>query len=389
MGETERWACWPGDCTRLHFERIQSFACLTFASSSRWVTSHWSYGTARVRLGRGRAKVYPPNLHAIGTNIAVASEPRCPSSAIPGQSLNSPLDSLLTLSSYLVHSLRLSYLRNVDDPYGGRIISLSPSYTSNPYILAASLADTSRWPELEYPSSPPISDDEPDPAPPTPIRHHQTIMGNRSGALGMRVSGRRASAARRRPSLAQPEATLACLSVDTGVADLDDPPAKEVQFIPKFKGAAEMEARRKLRMLARRGHSSKPDANKYLNPELSSSEDGDASLEDDDEGDDFDLVDRADDMDEGDEFDPYAFFIPIPPMPDSTTATLLLHARTVPALTVPLTQPPSCRGLRRPCLPPLTHPHTLALDRVSAPSQRLIASTSPATPSPHPTMTKA
>ncbi|KAG6374153.1 hypothetical protein JVT61DRAFT_4801 [Boletus reticuloceps] len=30
-----------------------------------------------------------------------------------------------------------------------RIISLSPSYTSNPYILAASLTDPNRWPELE------------------------------------------------------------------------------------------------------------------------------------------------------------------------------------------------------------------------------------------------
>lgn len=298
--------------------------------------------------------------------------------------------------SYLVHSLRLSYLRNVDDPYGGRIISFSPSYTSNPYILAASLADTARWPELEYPSSPPVSDDEPEPAPAAPIRHHQTIMGNRSGALGMRVSGRRASTARRRSSLVQPEPARLSLDTDAPRPDVhkDDPPeppAKEVQFIPQFKGAAEMEARRKLRMLARRGHASltskhASDANKYLNPELSSSDDGDVSLDDDDNDDDFDHVDRADDMDEGDEFDPCVSLSLSPLIPDSTTVTLLPHAPTVPALTVPLTSSPSCRGLHPPCLLPillpLTLPHTLVLDLVSAPSQRL-TSTSPAMPTPH------
>ena len=234
-----------------------------------------------------------------------------------------------------MHSLRLSYLRNVDDPYGGRIISLSPSYTSNPYVLAASLADTARWPELDHPSSPPISDDEHSaedkpPGPPATLRHHQTIMGNRSGALGMRVTGRRASSSRRASQLAQPDPSPALSRL--GPADPDvasslpsrsshkddpppDPPAKEIQFIPKFKGAAEMEARRKLRMLARRGQASAnpkhaSDVTKYLNPELSSSDDADGTLEDDDNDDDFDLVDRGDDMDEGDEFDPYAPFVP-------------------------------------------------------------------------------
>lgn len=256
--------------------------------------------------------------------------------------------------------MRLSYLRNVDDPYGGRIISLSPSYTSNPYVLAASLADINRWPELEYPSSPPISDDEHDVdhkasgpshlGTATGLRHHPTIMGNRSGALGMRVSGRRASTSRRvvdRLSFAQPDSESthqpALSRVNPiGPADTDgprpqevevisslasrlsqkddplppEPPAKEVQFIPKFKGAAEMEARRKLRMLARRGQASvipKPvsDPNTYLNPEISSSDgdddDDDGILEDDDNVDDFDdHVERPDDMDEGDEFDPYA-----------------------------------------------------------------------------------
>ncbi|KAF8442403.1 stress-activated map kinase interacting protein 1-domain-containing protein [Boletus edulis BED1] len=249
--------------------------------------------------------------------------------------------SLVSDPGYLVHSLRLSYLRNVDDPYGSRIISLSPSYTSNPYVLAASLADPNRWPELEYPSSPPISDDEDDkapgtsqPGPATGIRHHQTIMGNRSGALGMRITGRRASTSRRasqvanKHSLAQPDPDTPLPRINPiTTADADsarpqepdvsrsshkddlDPPPKEVQFIPKFKGAAEMEARRKLRMLARRGQTSvnpkhASDTNKYLNPEVSSSDDADGSLEDDDNDDDFDLVDRGDEMDEGDEFDP-------------------------------------------------------------------------------------
>lgn len=40
------------------------------------------------------------------------------------------------------------------------MISLSPSYTSNPYILASNLADIGRWPELTVPSSPAPSDDE-------------------------------------------------------------------------------------------------------------------------------------------------------------------------------------------------------------------------------------
>lgn len=40
------------------------------------------------------------------------------------------------------------------------MVSLSPSYTSNPYILASNLADVERWPELASPSSPAPSDDE-------------------------------------------------------------------------------------------------------------------------------------------------------------------------------------------------------------------------------------
>ncbi|OJA09315.1 hypothetical protein AZE42_07476 [Rhizopogon vesiculosus] len=260
--------------------------------------------------------------------------------------------SLISDPGYLVHSLRLSYLRNVDDPYGGRIISLSPSYTSNPYILAASLADVHRWPELEYPSSPPISDDESE-APDQPgssgatgLKHHQTIMGNRSGAFGLRVSGRRASTSKRasiiakrgnmrnegsdaprvnfivandsdmRPINSEHGDTPQALSLQHPPAlNKDDappePPPKEVQFVPNFKGAAEMEARRRLRMMARRGlPASMPKVPsmtpRSINPELSSSDGEDGMLEaSDDNDDDFELVAPGDDsMDGADEFDP-------------------------------------------------------------------------------------
>ena len=140
--------------------------------------------------------------------------------------------------SFLIHNLRLNYLRSVEDPYGPRLISLSPSYTSNPYILASNLVDVERWPELTVTSSPAPSDDEnerglgldggsPPGAPQqsssglanlnhhhernghdgvtdgdgrrgrptgfpgaTGLKYTTTIMGaNRSGTMGLRVSG--------------------------------------------------------------------------------------------------------------------------------------------------------------------------------------------------------
>lgn len=201
-------------------------------------------------------------------------------------------------------------------------------------------------------------------------------MGNRSGALGMRVTGRRSSSSRRasqvtgRLTLVQPEpeSTLppalsrvnpitsgdtddprpqdvaVTSSLASRFSQKDDPPppeppAKEILFVPKFKGAAEMEARRKLRMLARRGQTSAnpkttSDVNKYLNPEISSSDDDDGIL-DDDNDDEFDIIQRGDDMDEGDEFDPYA--LPCAPFLrylNSRVVTLPLHVRLAPALTV-------------------------------------------------------
>ncbi|KAH7921554.1 SIN1-domain-containing protein [Leucogyrophana mollusca] len=265
--------------------------------------------------------------------------------------------SLISDPGYLVHSLRLSYLRNVDDPFGARIITLNPSYTSNPYILAASLADVQRWPELEYPSSPQISDDEGESSGKglsssgfpgaTSLKHHQTIMGSRSGALGLRVAGRRASTSKRASQIAsrmeKRNGDLEIIpnpgnsrmgqpnDVDTRAKAAEhesvpsastqntthrreesaplEPPPKEVQFIPKFKGAAEMEARRKLRLQARRGPSASIPKQPAviagnLNPELSSSDEEEGILEEDND-DDFDMVAPVEEnMDEADEFDP-------------------------------------------------------------------------------------
>ncbi len=110
------------------------------------------------------------------------------------------------LHSYLIHNLRLTYLRHLEDPYGPRIIRSGPRYLNNPHVLAAGLADSERWPELNIESSPdPSDDDEPGKRSvarrmrsgytggSTSLKHTQTIMGNRSGALGMRVTGKRSS----------------------------------------------------------------------------------------------------------------------------------------------------------------------------------------------------
>jgi hypothetical protein len=91
--------------------------------------------------------------------------------------------------------------------------------------------------------------------------------------------------------------------------DENESPVKGAQFVPKFKGAAEMEARRKMRMLARRGPTTDvktlPTVVAGLNPELSSSDEGEDDLLDGDDDDDFDEITGAgDDIDDGDEFDP-------------------------------------------------------------------------------------
>jgi hypothetical protein len=251
-----------------------------------------------------------------------------------------------TLHSYLIHSLRLSYLRDVQDPYGPRLITLDPAYNSNPYIIAASLADFDRWPELAVSPSPQLSEDEverPSGFPGARLKYTQTIMGGRTGGLGMRTHGKRASTSKRvsntphqlvvknslSSDVAVQEALTNNVPVSTPVAKsppleqtevglqpgiqvqeptaVDEAPvAKVVQFIPKFKGAAEMERRRRMRMAARRAPGG-PAAAPPL-PNFDSSSDDDIALADDSSSSSGDFDDdgpgEVGSMDEGDEFDP-------------------------------------------------------------------------------------
>ncbi|KAJ7723397.1 stress-activated map kinase interacting protein 1-domain-containing protein [Mycena metata] len=245
--------------------------------------------------------------------------------------------SLLSDTDFLIHSLRLSYLRDVDDPYGARLISLAPAYNSNSYIIAASLNDIDRWPELAMPSSPQLSDDErPSGFPGARLKYTNTIMGGRTGGLGLRVNGKRASTSKRMSLAGTPKdflvqgAPASTLSVSANdktdnwvkVGDIDlapgsapavqiqqptvpeeAPVAKVVQFIPKFKGAAEMEARRRVRMAARRGPGAAPPP-PQPNLDFSSSSDEEVIAEDDSSDSDFGQPAAADAMDDGDEFDP-------------------------------------------------------------------------------------
>lgn len=270
--------------------------------------------------------------------------------------------SLISDPDYLIHSLRLNYLRHVDDPYASSIISLDPYYDSNPYIVASGLADVEKWPELARPSSPTPSDDEgrinahsgfPGA---TRLKYTTTIMGpSRMGGMGLRVAGKRASMSKSsyrfsvrygtdtpRPTLdekTEPEvhdasaaeqstATTASGSITSSVADTLKLPEQEApkdvngsidngapqegaeppktispEFHPKFKGAAEMEARRKLRMQARARPVPGirvPNPPVLLNPEISSSEseseeDEEADVEPNEEDDEFDLNADVDD----------------------------------------------------------------------------------------------
>lgn len=256
--------------------------------------------------------------------------------------------------SFLIHNLRLAYLREVDDPYGPRIISLDPSYQSNPYILAAGLADVDRHPHLAVPRSPNLSEDEqerPLGFPGARLKHTQTIMGGRSGGLGLRVNAKRVSTSKRMSTLRQeaevndvknflsenapvqdaaksvpqsapgeswirleesekeesPEPTV---KVQQATAPEEAPVTKVIQFIPKFKGAAEMEKRRQLRMAARRGAAARtaprPVQPQNLSFDTSSEEELDDPVvsEVSPEEDDY-VAPTVDNLDEGDEFDPY------------------------------------------------------------------------------------
>jgi hypothetical protein len=206
------------------------------------------------------------------------------------------------------------------------------------------------------PHSPHVSDDEGEQGPhsrgATGLRYTQTIMGpSRSGALGLRTSGRRAPKARHvsptprqinghsilseQDVQADPNSVSTLVSTALGEhgqdkameeTDFEQPTAqalaaaqpladkypaiapKEVVFIPRFKGAAEMEARRKMRMQARRQHtpvveSKSPTSAALSNPAPSSFWEEVISTEEEDSFD--DLGDGGSGIDDGDEFDPY------------------------------------------------------------------------------------
>jgi hypothetical protein len=109
--------------------------------------------------------------------------------------------------SYILQAIRLSTLRASDDSLTPRIVSLDPSFALNPYINASGLSDVDRWPEIKRAlDSPPLDPvDRPrrrvsdeNRAGGGGLNYTQTIMGGRSGALGMRVSGRAGGRAERK-----------------------------------------------------------------------------------------------------------------------------------------------------------------------------------------------
>ncbi|KAH9991561.1 stress-activated map kinase interacting protein 1-domain-containing protein [Russula vinacea] len=285
--------------------------------------------------------------------------------------------SLLTDPDLLIHSLRLGYLRNIaEDPYGPRLISFDPSFSTNPYITAASLADATKWPELALPPSPPLSPDESDGSSAsgtrprsisgfpgaTKLKYTQTILGpSRTGALGMSVGGRRRGDTKRSSSQTvslesygdgDGDTTMTMTSTTTSTmtstmtstvgttstttmtsrspprqeqqqqqvsatiaTDVPVPPPKPV-FVPKFKGAAEMDERRRLRLQARRGAAATaPEIRivaaqeKGATMEMMSSGEDEEEVEEDEflqvEDEDFDVVDVSVSVDiDEDEFDP-------------------------------------------------------------------------------------
>jgi hypothetical protein len=235
------------------------------------------------------------------------------------------------LFSLLIHSLRLGYLRNVEDPYGPRLISFNPSFSTNPYINVASLADVNKWPELASPPSPPLSPDDespegssqtrnnvPGPLGARGLKYTSTILGpSHTGALGMSVNGRRLVSKPTRPIV------IAASQQDddnnnNNAAPKPSPPPLKPIFIPKFKGAAEMDERRRLRIQVRRGvaaaaaAAATPEARLLTSPEkgatpelLSEDEEEEDSFSPEDDVDfDDDVVDVGVSVDLGDEFDP-------------------------------------------------------------------------------------
>ena len=212
------------------------------------------------------------------------------------------------------------------------------------------------------PISPDLSEDEqerPMGFPGSRLKHTQTIMAGRSGGLGLRVNAKRASISKRLSGTQRQfdvknfvsdkapvqevlgtttsiPPTLVQSAPGTGswirIEDSDGeersadptvqkpqnpvpeqvPVVKVVQFIPKFKGAAEMEARRRARMAARRrpGGPLAQAPPPPLNFSSSSEDEVEIPPVSEVSSDEFDEVGAAaiNGMDEGDEFDPYVYY---------------------------------------------------------------------------------
>lgn len=239
--------------------------------------------------------------------------------------------------------------------------------------MASGLADIDQWREIAAPSSPPITDDESESRPSgfpgaTGLKYTTTIMGpRRVGGMGLRVTGKRNSVSKAsfRNSLIErmgkdgkgstPDDPIQVDVVEPTPTDqsspklsskmLDEspiangggitehatrsppqqaPPQDEtrpppqnvtVPFIPKFKGAEAMAARRRIRLMNRPGAPMRPAMvapTLNLNPEFSSSsssesesdvpEEEEPSADDSDDFDDDDAPDVDDSI--ADEFDP-------------------------------------------------------------------------------------
>lgn len=131
---------------------------------------------------------------------AGSGEPPCRCLWIQSESsrklVDTPTDTFLVYS-YFLHSLRLSYLRRLADPYGPNLISFShsppadpssseqPSQAqaalndvalANPYIQLSGLADSERWPELLVRGTPPEA------GPSFSHHHHSGHDGNAHGS---------------------------------------------------------------------------------------------------------------------------------------------------------------------------------------------------------------
>jgi target of rapamycin complex 2 subunit MAPKAP1 len=194
----------------------------------------------------------------------------------------------------MIHQLRLTYLRNVEDPYASRLISFNQRHLENPHVLAAGLADPDRWPQLNMPSTPKPAPLDPSDSPilsravqstakeelqprwagvggavgGASLKYTTTILGpTRTGMIGMRTHGRRSSNSsnsgdKRGRADSNPVVNIQEASVTPGNGPaLDNRQAPQVQEVssttqgpliaPHFSRNAEMETRRKARIQAR------------------------------------------------------------------------------------------------------------------------------------------